>query len=351
MLVNMSGSEPMESERVSPEQFWQQCGTLPVVDVRSPSEFAHGHVPGAINIPVFTDDQRAEIGTLYKNSGRSAAVLLGLDYVAPRLSEIVRDCLALASDGKLLLHCWRGGMRSGSVAQILKLAELQPLVLNGGYKAFRTMARTSFEQPWNLRVVSGLTGAGKTKVLGWLKAAGEQVIDLEALANHRGSAFGGIGQPAQPTTEQFENELFSELNRLEPALPIWVEDEGNRIGAVVVPQTFYERWRIAPAVCIECNDEQRVINLLNDYGELPPNDLLAAIGKIRKRLDGAKAQEAIVAIEQGDIATAIKISLAYYDKTYQRAMLKIPRQTTHQLNIDAMSPAQTVTAIRSLNCQ
>jgi tRNA 2-selenouridine synthase len=354
--VGSETDSSVASSSISAEQFWElncdQKASLSIVDVRSPSEYAQGHIPGAINVPVFTDQQRADIGKVYKQSGRQPAVVLGLDYVAPRLSELVRECLSLAdSNGRLLLHCWRGGMRSGSVAEILKLAELEPLVLSGGYKAFRAMARRSFEQPQKprkLRVISGLTGSGKTKVLGWLRAAGEQVIDLEGLANHRGSAFGGIGQPQQPTTEQFENDLFAELSRLDPTRPVWVEDEGNHIGSVVVPQVFYEAWRVAPAVCIACSEQQRMSNLLEDYGDLPADGLLGAIGRIRKRLDGAQAQVAIDAIDHGDIATAIKISLVYYDKTYQKAMLKMPRATTVQLDIDGMSEGETVAAIRIL---
>ena len=297
---------------------------------------------------MFSDEQRAEIGIAYKNSGRQIAVIKGLDFISTRLSKLVEQSVQLADSGDVLVHCWRGGMRSRSLAQILDLAELRPQVLDGGYKAFRKYVRGFFELPFQIHVVSGLTGAGKTKVLQLLEKAGEQVIDLERLANHRGSAFGGIGQGPQPTTEQFENDLFVVLERIDPARPVWIEDEGNRIGSVVVPSALYERLRISPAVCIECSPQQRLENLMADYGGLPAEQLIHAIGKISKRLDGPLAKQAVAAINANDIAAAIEISLAYYDKTYRAAMVKMPRQTTVPVDVESLTNEQVVAVMREI---
>lgn len=301
-----------------------------------------------MNLPLFTDEQRAEIGTAYKKSGRQLAVIKGLNFIGARLSDLVEQAIGWANANEVLVHCWRGGMRSQSLAQILDLAELRPHVLDGGYKSFRKYVRSFFELPYQLHVVSGLTGAGKTKVLQLLEQAGEQVIDLERLANHRGSAFGGIGQGPQPTTEQFENDLFAVLERIDLTRPVWIEDEGNRVGSVVVPAALYDRLRNSPAVCIECTQQQRLENLLVDYGELPAEQLIHAIGKISKRLDGPLAKQAVAAINADDVATAIEISLVYYDKTYRAAMVKMPRQTTVPVNIQSLTDAQIVSTLRRI---
>ncbi len=324
---------------------------MPVLDVRSPGEFQSGHIPGAVNVPLFTDQQRAEVGTIYTRIGREPAILKGLELIGPRLAGLVRQAMDHAKDCEVLVHCWRGGMRSNSFAKILEMADLRPTVLAGGYKAFRQMARASFEQELRFIVVSGLTGAGKTSVLHRLKSAGEQVIDLEELANHRGSSFGGIGQHPQPMTEQFENNLFQQIDRLDLDRNIWVEDEGNRIGAVVVPDVIYRRIQLSPAVTIECSFEQRVDNLMVDYGDHVQQQLIGGIERIAKRLGGLATKQAITAVESGDIRAAIEICLAYYDKTYRTAMSKMPRQRNVCLAVDQLSPDELVSRLTEIASQ
>ena len=253
-------------------------------------------MPGAINLPLFDDEQRAEVGTIYRNSGHDSAVLRGLKFAGEKMTDLVLQARqSTCGDRSVLVHCWRGGMRSQSMGWLLKTAGLEPALLEGGYKAFRKYAHGYFDRPWRLHVVSGLTGAGKTRVLRLLADAGHQVLDLEGLANHRGSAFGGIGQANQPSTEQFENDLFFQLDSFDSQQRIWVEDEGNRIGTVVLPSTFYNRMRHSPAVFMDSSARQRVKNLLVDYGELPISELKDSIQKIRKRLGPQLADEAISA--------------------------------------------------------
>jgi tRNA 2-selenouridine synthase len=238
-------------------------------------------------------------------------------------------------------------MRSRSLAQFYELVDLKPSLLEGGYKAYRKLVHQQFVIPYDLRVISGLTGVGKTQVLHALAHQGEQVIDLELLANHRGSSFGGIGMPPQPSTEQFENLLFDQLHSFDPSRPIWLEDEGNRIGTVVVPQIFYDQYRHAPAVFLECSIQTRVSNLQRDYGDLSPDLLIAGIERISKRLDGKQVQTAIDSLKAGDSSRAIEIVLDYYDRTYNKAKNKIPRQTFIPLAFEGRDVGQLAETIRT----
>ncbi|MEL7496279.1 MAG: tRNA 2-selenouridine(34) synthase MnmH [Planctomycetota bacterium] len=326
---------------VPPETFWQLSADRPIVDVRSPAEYLQGHVPGAFNVPLFSNEERAEIGTVYKNSGRDDAMLRGLNLVGPRMGEFSsrakRICSEHSSSKDVLVHCWRGGLRSESMAWLFKITGLAPIVLEGGYKAFRRHAQSRFEEDWPLVVVSGLTGAGKTDVLDELKSLGEQVVELEQLANHRGSAFGSIGQPDQPTTEQFENQLFVQLDRCDRDQTVWVEDEGNRLGTVVVPPTFVAKIRRSPAIFIDSSPSDRVRRLLKDYGSFSPAQLIESIANIRKRLGPQHADEATRLVADGNVERAIQIVLDYYDRTYLHAAAKMERPKMHQLDSSGLT--------------
>lgn len=313
------------------DEFWQKASELPVLDVRSPSEFAQGHFPNAINLPLFDDEERANIGTLYKNSGNYHAVLRGLQIAGQKQAQLVHQASQLASGKKLLMYCWRGGLRSLSLAQITQMTGVEVSLLQGGYKSFRKYARDAFEQPWHFVVISGLTGSGKTNLLVELKRMEQQVLDLEALAHHRGSSFGGIDQAPQPTTEQFENLLFQQLAGFDPGKTIWIEDESNRIGKVVIPQNLFLRLRHSPAIFLELDRQRRVANLLADYGNANRADLQLAIDRISKRMDGLQYRAATEAVATGDLAAAANLVLDYYDKRYLAALPKIPRQTMLRL--------------------
>ena len=318
-----------------------------MIDVRSPGEFHAGHIPGAVNIPLFSDDERAIVGKCYADNGHDTAVMEGLRITGPKMASLAESAKDLVTRSKpdstkVLVHCWRGGMRSQSMAWLLGVAGLEPAVLEGGYKSFRRMTQSAIDHPWNLVVVSGLTGAGKTRILSALHEAGEQTCDLEALANHRGSAYGGIAQGAQPSTEQFENDLFARLDGLDSARRIWVEDEGNRIGRVVVPQTFYDQVRHAPAVFLDVDMAQRVDNLMGDYQQLPVAGLIQATEKIRKRLGNRQTDDAVAAIERGDLASAVETTLSYYDRTYLKAANKMPRAHMHTLSANGITDDQIV---------
>jgi tRNA 2-selenouridine synthase len=293
----------------------------PVIDVRSPGEFDHGHIPGAHNIPLFSNEERAIVGTLYKNKGRDKAVLEGLRIIGPRMAELVERSRAIAPDATVRVHCWRGGERSASVAWLLEKAGFNKgWTLQRGYKAFREEVLTSFTKARELHVLGGYTGTGKTQLLHLLKERGEQVIDLEGLARHKGSSYGGIGEGTQPTTEHFENLLWQELRRADPTRTVWVEDESMNIGRVKVPDAFFANLLSAPVHFVDMPVKLRVERLVEVYGSFPKQELADATMRIERRLGPQHAKDAIAALERGDLHTVAAIALSYYDKTYARGL-------------------------------
>lgn len=289
----------------------------PVIDVRSPKEFAHGHIPGAHSLPLFSDEERAVVGTLYKQQGRDAALLEGLRIVGPKLAGIVEQSRALSPDGRIRVHCWRGGERSGSVAWLLDKAGFADVItLRGGYKAFRNHVLASFGAPLDLRVLGGYTGTGKTETLGHLRRLGAQVIDLEALAHHKGSSFGALGEAPQPTTEHFENLLWKAVQGVDPKAPLWVEDESLLIGRCKIPQAFFDRMRAATLYFADMPRAERADRLVQDYGRFDPKELGEAVKRIERRIGPQHCKAALQALEAGDLRTVAIITLTYYDKAY-----------------------------------
>lgn len=293
---------------------------LPIFDVRAPSEYAQGHVPGAHNLPLFSDDERAEIGTLYKQEGRRAAMLRGLDLIGPKMRAMVEQAAAQTDGSEVLVHCWRGGMRSESVAWLLGFMGLRARRLEGGYKAFRHFVLDTFAQPWSLRILSGRTGSGKTEVLHAMAERGAQIIDLEALAHHKGSVFGGFGQAPAPTQQQFENELALHLRQMDPKRPVWLEDESRRIGRVNVPDELWKQMRASPVYVVDVPLEQRVERLVDEYGAFDNARLKEAICLVERRLGGVRTQHALEALDTGDLATACSLLLHYYDRAYDHGL-------------------------------
>ena len=302
---------------ISIEDFLQKRNFCPVIDVRSPSEYNKAHIPGAINIPLFSDEERALVGTKYVRESRYNAVIAGLDAVGLKLSTFVNTLQSITSQKEVLVYCWRGGMRSQSMTWLFNLAGFKAKALVGGYKSYRRKAQEYFDKPFKLIVLGGMTGSGKTELLQHLKSKGEQVVDLEGLANHKGSAFGWIGQEKQPSTEYFENLLFENLIKLDPNLPTWVEDESKSIGTVFVPQQFHLQMGLSATISVEVAFETRVKRLVLDYTNCNPDDLIQSVNRISKRLGLDKAKHCIDLINQKKFDEAIAISLAYYDKTYQ----------------------------------
>ncbi|MCW3075006.1 MAG: mnmH [Flaviaesturariibacter sp.] len=352
-----------------------------MIDVRSPAEFAQGHIPGAVNIPLFTNEERKVVGTAYKQESRGKAIKIGLDYFGPKMRSIVEEVEALVSSEQLavsntehcsanrqlsaansvFLYCWRGGMRSGAIAWLLQLYGFPVTVLAGGYKAFRAHVLNTFEQPFSFKVVGGYTGSGKTELLPALQEQGEAIIDLEALAHHKGSAFGNIGMPKQPTQEMFENKLSLELlavsrkqEHIDPDSPfrgtggIWIEDESQRIGQLNIPSALWKTLRSSPVYFLDIPFDERLKHIVEEYGAMDKTALSEAIQRISKRLGGLQTKEALRHLEEGALSDSFSILLCYYDKHYlkglhnreglQTLLTTIPCETVTPANAGLLTP-------------
>ena len=297
-------------------EFLQLAETHSVLDVRTPNEFKQGHIIDAINFPIFTNEERIVIGTIYKKEGKQPAVLKGLEIVGPKLHEFVKDAIKLNKNNTFLVHCWRGGMRSSSMAWFLETYGFKCITLKGGYKSYRKHVLESFNEQKKIVVLGGKTGTGKTIVLHELQKQNEQVIDLEKIAHHKGSSFGVLGELAQNTQEQFENELSFNLSKINSEKKCWLENESRMIGKNSIPIGLWNQMQNAIVFSIVLPMEERLNYLVKEYGLFSKQQLIEATQRIGKRLGGQHVKRAIEAIEGDDNKTAFEICLVYYDKTY-----------------------------------
>lgn len=382
----------MAVKRISLEEFLTLAKTHPVLDVRSPGEYLHAHIPGAISLPLFSDEERKVVGTAYKQQSKQVAVKIGLKYFGVKMVEMVETVEALfkglqentdnqTSKGSLknsnttkhtnptqeslsksnlnpltnsstempftprtvLVHCWRGGMRSAGVAWLLDLYGYQVYTLQGGYKAYRGWVLAQFEKEYPIQILGGYTGSGKTEVLKVMAQQSASVIDLEGLAGHKGSAFGNMGLPPQPSQEHFENKLANALffaaqestapqtkdpsnhsasSKTDPITPqpIWMEDESQRIGTVNIPTVLYQQMRKKPVYFLEIPFDARLDYICLHYGKFPKEQLVNAVIRIKKRLGGLETKTAINALVEDDVRAAFSVLLQYYDKQYGKGL-------------------------------
>lgn len=324
---------------LSIENFLKRPGVI--LDVRSPGEFLQGHIPGAINLPLFSDAEHAQVGTCYKQEGQLAAFELGMKLVTPKLTHIVRTARDLFDPKNpcLGVHCWRGGMRSSSVAKLLQECGLAVVTLKGGYKAFRTKVLSILATPRKFAVVGGLTGSGKTAILHALQRKSEAILDLEALACHRGSTFGAFPSLKQPTNEQFENEIACRLHNIPTAQYIWIEDEGRLIGTCKVPDPLFQQMQKAPLLFIEKPIEERLLQLANDYLSLDPLVFVEGAERIRKKLGGARTNLIKEHLLNERKKEAALLVLDYYDKTYEKTLKKRPAHLTQRVSMAGLEHA------------
>jgi tRNA 2-selenouridine synthase len=317
-------------------EFLEQSSGYLLLDVRSEGEFAHAHIPGALNLPLFSNSERAEVGTLYKQKGKNDAIQRGLELVGPKMAGFTAFVAERITDNKVFVHCWRGGMRSGSMAWLLNLMGWQVYTLKGGYKSFRGEVQRKLEQAANFVVLAGRTGCGKTDILHALRQQGEQVIDLEGLAHHKGSAFGALGQESQPSSEMFENMLYLQLKEMDYSRNIWLENESKAIGTVYMNHAFWLGISKAPVYIVEADIETRIEKLTQEYGAFDTALLIDAVEKIEKRLGGVNCKEAVMAIEEGNIRRAVEITLVYYDKAYGKSEDMKEREIKRSIVLDGM---------------
>lgn len=330
----------MAIQKIHIDEFLTLAQQFPVLDVRSPGEYNHAHIPNAVSFPLFTDEERKIVGTAYKQKSREEAIKIGLDFFGVKMRKMVEEAELIVNSRKplvnnsndlktVLIHCWRGGMRSAGVAWLLDLYGFKVYTLIGGYKLFRQWVLQQFDKKYNFKVLGGYTGSGKTIVLKSLQKNGQHVIDLEGLAVHKGSAFGNIGLPKQPSQEFFENKLALELAVLSGYFSagetkgracIWAEDESQRIGDVNIPIQLWKHLREHPVYFLDVPFEERLNHIVLEYGNLDRERLVNAIIRIKKRLGGLETKEAIAALLEDRIADCFRILLSYYDRWYQKGL-------------------------------
>jgi tRNA 2-selenouridine synthase len=355
----------MPISKLTIQQFLQQAQNLPVFDVRSPGEYNHAHIPNANTLPLFTDEERKEVGTAYKQKSRQQAIKIGLDYFGPKMRKLVEEVEAMLdvrctmydsatsnivhrtsnivhrtsnivhrTSNIVYLYCWRGGMRSAAVAWLLDMYGFKVYTLIGGYKAYRTWALEQFNQPYQFNIIAGFTGSGKTLLLNELKKQNKPTINLEELANHKGSAFGYMGK--QPSQEMFENQLAERLmvescsliekkvlnttNHQPTTTNIYIEDESQRIGNIKIPNAIWANMRQSKVLFLDIEFKERLKHIINEYGKLDKQIIVDNIERIKKRLGGLEAKNAINHALEGNIEACFSILLTYYDKWYLKGL-------------------------------
>jgi tRNA 2-selenouridine synthase len=317
----------MPITKLTIEDLLQLQDSMPVLDVRSPAEHVHAHIPGALSFPIFSNEERKLIGTAYKQESREKAIKIGLDSFGKNMVRLVEEAEKIVAETKnasreLVLHCWRGGMRSAAMAWLLDLYGFKVYLLNGGYKTYRGWVLKQFEKNYPLFVLGGCTGGNKTGVIHELLKKQEPAIDLEGLASHKGSAFGGLGLPDQPSQEQFENLLALELYKQSTHhenKPIWVEAESQRIGNLNIPLTFYKNMRSEPLFFLDIPFQQRLAHISMHYGKFEKEKLINATVRIKKKLGGLETKNAVNALLEDDVTSCFSILLNYYDRLYLKS--------------------------------
>ena len=307
--------------KITVTEFLQQSKDHLIIDVRSPQEFAQGHVPGARNIALFSDDERAVVGTLYKQAGKERAILEGLQFVGPKLADFIVAVQQLTDKKSVFIYCWRGGMRSSSFAWLLHTYGYEVYLLQGGYKSYRNFALQAPCKKLDLIVVSGQTGTGKTILLHDYAQQGKQIIDLEGLACHKGSVFGGLGH-VQPTQEQFENDLALVVHTLQSDEPTWIEDESRKVGKMIIPAGLWDQMRKAPMWFLEKTKQERMDLLMQEYGSFPIVDLAHALQGIEKHLGSQRFLQAQELLQNNDRLSFCSMLIDYYDQAYDHSLIR-----------------------------
>ena len=315
----------MPVKKIAINEFIELYPSHLIFDVRSEGEYTHAHIPGAISLPLFNNEERKVVGTAYKKESKQKAIKLGLDYFGVKMRtmvEFVEQHTKNNPNQKIIIHCWRGGMRSSGVAWLLDLYGFDVYTVVGGYKAFRKWTMEQFEKEYSFHILGGYTGSSKTEVLKLLGENKQHIIDLEGLAHHKGSAFGSLGQLPQPSQEMFENKIALSLyeNSKQNINPIWIEDESQRIGSINIPNPLWNTMRNSPLYFMEIPFEERLDFILKNYGSFDKEKLVNAIMRIQKRFGPLETKTAINFILEGDIKSAFSLLLKYYDKHYIKAM-------------------------------
>ena len=299
----------------------------PLIDVRSPGEYYKGHMPNSINIPLFDNDERSIIGTIYKKEGRKKAVIEGLKFFEKKM-ELLLDHLFTSIESYIAIpnknneffiriYCSRGGLRSQSIAWLLDKYKLNPITLKGGYKIYIRWVLDSFSKKLNIVVIGGKTGTGKTRLLSLLEKYKYQTIDLEGFACHRGSTFGGLGMKEQPSNEQFENKIAEKLYSFKISNSIFVEAESANIGKCKIPHEFFNQMKNSRRIEIIRSEPNRLDELIDTYSVFKKEELQESVLRIKKRLGPQRTKIALESINNERWDLVCKSVLDYYDKCYE----------------------------------
>ncbi len=373
----------MPAQKITIEEFVKLAKQYPVLDVRSPGEYTHAHIPSAYSLPLFTDEERKQVGTAYKQQSREAAIKIGLDYFGVKMRKMVEDAEPIVQSHKsgvknlqitdselqttnsVLVHCWRGGMRSAAVAWLLDMYGFKVYVLVGGYKAYRRWVLTQFEKDYNFNIIGGYTGSGKTLLLHQLQKHGNTIIDLEDLANHKGSAFGAMENKPQPRQEMFENMLGEKLSAVRCSLTegtdfrtvndqrptcIYIEDESQRIGNLQIPMPLWYTMRKSPVFFVDIPFEKRLEYITEEYGKLGKDYLADAILRIQKRLGGLETKNALRFLTENNYQECFRILLSYYDKWYHKGLYNRENISSLLNKIPCTGVDTTINTQKILSC-
>ena len=319
----------MPIEKITITELLKLANRYPLLDVRSPGEYNKANIPGAYSLPLFSDEERKVVGTAYKQESKQAAIKLGLAFFGKKMVQMVEDAEKIIAhhtipgmpgEKTIIVHCWRGGMRSAGVAWLLDLYGIKVYTLQGGYKSFRRWCLLQFTREYPFNVIGGYTGSGKTGMLHILKDNGFNVIDLEALAHHKGSVFGHLGQAAQPSQEMFENRLALELAATAGGGDTWLEDESMRIGKLTIPLPLFKYLQTRPVYFLDIPFGNRLDYIVQGYGRFEKEQLAEGILRIKKRLGGLETKTALLCLEAGDMTGCFNVLLRYYDKYYLKSL-------------------------------
>lgn len=320
-------------------------GDYIIIDVRTPLEFKEETIPGAINVPIFTNEERAEVGTAYAQESVDKAKMLGIEAVSRRLPQMFEELLKISKEyPHMIFFCARGGFRSSSIVNLLRSLKISALKLDGGYKAYRAYINEKLPkiaEPVELVVLYGNTGTGKTQVLDALRAQGADVLDLEACANHRGSTLGAVGLGEPNSQKMFESLVFEELSNRKGNL-VFAEGESKRIGKSVIPEYLFDKIRNGKHVRVTAPMEQRIKNIMADYIYETDDELIEALDHLRKRVGNEIIDRYIAEVRNGNYPVVVEeLMRDYYDPMYEH------NPKNYVFEVENLDPEETAKILRA----
>ena len=342
-------------ENIENLSFSSRCQFDEIIDVRSPAEYAEDHIPGAVNLPVLSDAERHEVGKIYCQESRHEARRIGAAYITKNVSHYLQQYFSTKNSAyQPLVYCWRGGMRSQSIATILNSVGWYTKVIAGGYKTWRHEVVSNLresELAFPLILIDGQTGTSKTKILNKLNQLGHQTLDLEDLAKHRGSVFGSFEEIKQPSQKYFESTIYDAFSQFDPQRPVFLEAESPKIGRRAIPHALVKKMRTSPRIELRASAEIRAANLLTTYADLinTPERIVAALEYLRPYHAASSIQHWQLLVAQKSFGQlALELIESHYDPCYQRQRQKHREQTAHLIELKSLDDKNLTHAAREI---